>query len=73
MRSSRKDDSDLRQATEHIHRRRASSQLAKHRRWFAGVIVFQLVSVTATLYLMTINDIPNHRKRSRPAEAGLDR
>ena len=32
-----------------------------------------VVSVTATLYLMTINDIPNHRKRSRPAEAGLDR
>jgi hypothetical protein len=49
------------------------AQLAKHRRWFAGVIVFQLVSVTATLYLPTINDIPNHRKRSRPAEAGLDR
>jgi hypothetical protein len=24
------------------------AQLAKHRRWFAGVIVFQLVSVTAT-------------------------
>jgi hypothetical protein len=39
----------------------------------AGVIVFQLVSVTATLYLPTINDVPNHRKRSRPAEAGLDR
>jgi hypothetical protein len=37
------------------------------------VIVFQLVSVTATLYLPTINDIPNHGKRSRPAEAGLDR
>jgi hypothetical protein len=49
------------------------AQLAKHRRWFAGVIVFQLVSVTATLYLPTINDIPNLRKRSRPAEAGLDR
>src|ERR1700733_11236500 len=31
------------------------AQLAKHRRWFAGVIVFQLVSVTATLYLPTIN------------------
>ncbi|MGX1471773.1 UNVERIFIED_CONTAM: ABC-type multidrug transport system fused ATPase/permease subunit [Streptomyces canus] len=31
------------------------AQLAKHRRWFAGVTVFQLVSVTATLYLPTIN------------------
>ena len=31
------------------------AQLAKHRRWFAGLIVFQLVSVTATLYLPTIN------------------
>jgi hypothetical protein len=30
------------------------AQLAKHRRWFAGAIVFQLVSVTATLYLPTI-------------------
>ena len=29
------------------------AQLAKHRRWFAGAIVFQLVSVT--LYLPTIN------------------
>ncbi|MEV6345921.1 ABC transporter ATP-binding protein [Actinoplanes sp. NPDC051851] len=30
-------------------------QIARHRRWFAGVIVFQLVSVVATLYLPTIN------------------
>jgi ATP-binding cassette subfamily B protein len=31
------------------------AQFAKHRWWFAGLIVFQLVSVTATLYLPTIN------------------
>ncbi|MEU2288506.1 hypothetical protein ABZ614_42560 [Streptomyces sp. NPDC013178] len=31
------------------------AQLAKHRRWFAGATVFQLVSVTATLCLPTIN------------------
>jgi ATP-binding cassette subfamily B protein len=37
--------------------RLARAQLAKHRRWFAGVIVFQLVSVTATLYLPTITEL----------------
>ncbi|MGW3650953.1 ABC transporter ATP-binding protein [Streptomyces sp. NPDC000878] len=31
------------------------AQFANHRWWFAGLIVFQLVSVTATLYLPTIN------------------
>lgn len=30
-------------------------QIAKHRWWFACVIVFQLVSVAATLYLPSIN------------------